>query len=84
MSQVVNLGAARADRTRNAKNWTVVEALRQALDDVESGRLQPSMVYVAFQTADGDLRGYPFVAAGATALETMGLLAQHLHFRSAP
>lgn len=84
MSDVLNLGEARVSKKNSAKAWTVVEALRWALQEVESGRIDATMVYVAFQTRNGDLRGYPQISAGLNDLETVGLLAQHLHFRSTP
>lgn len=82
MSKPVNLGDARAAKFGDCRKWTVVEALRQAVDDVESGRINPKLVYIAFQNPQADGTFYPYIAAGGTNLELQGLLAQHSFYRA--
>jgi hypothetical protein len=81
MAEVVSLNEARAVAAGDCRLWTVVDALRSALADVESGKLDAQMVFVAFRTNPNEsgLVDYKFVAAGGNNIELSGLLAQHLH-----
>lgn len=77
---VDNLGAHRANRTGDCRDWTVTDALREALRQVESGEVKAEMVYVAFSASvPGNKRDFVYQCAGGTKLELIGLLARHLH-----
>lgn len=54
MADIVNLGERRVDKTKDCRDWTVADALREALRQVESGEINPSIAYVALyeQTQD--------------------------------
>jgi hypothetical protein len=79
MGDVENLGKARADRTNDCRDWTVTDALREALRKVESGEIKPEMVYVAFYSHTEDrLCEYDYQCAGGKKIELLGLLTRHL------
>ena len=77
---VESFGKARADKTGDCRNWSVVDALKSALEEVESGRLKPDMVYVAFREKDACRIRFPSVCAGITPFELVALLAKHSYF----
>lgn len=81
-NKIVSLGAERAGRARDARLWKPIEAVRELLADMESGAINPEMIYIAMRYSDGD-GGYahPFLQAGMNDIEVVGLLSQHLHFR---
>lgn len=84
-STIVSLGTARMDRERDCRAWKPVEAVRQLLADIESGVIDPDMIYIAMRAPAGDgSSSFPFVQAGMIDIETVGLLSQHLHFRLMP
>lgn len=75
----ISFAARRAHRTRDCRDWTVLNALRDAIADVESGAIKADAVYVAFVVRNDDgTTGYPYTAAGLSRLETAGTLAMHL------
>ncbi len=47
MVDIVNLGAKRAKSSQNPYDWSVAESLRDTLEQIESGKLTPDMVYIA-------------------------------------
>ncbi len=76
----ISLAKARADKSGDCRDWSVLDALREALRLVESGELDATMVYVAFQTRvpdEPDTVEYRWQCAGATKLELVGLLTRH-------
>ncbi|KIZ39058.1 MULTISPECIES: hypothetical protein [Rhodopseudomonas] len=84
-SDIINLGSVRADRKGDALAWTPLEALRDTVARIERGELNPTMLYIAMRESSGDGGAdHPFVNAGTSNLDCVGLLTQHLHFRCAP
>lgn len=83
--KVVSLGYERAGRARDARLWKPIEAVRQLLAEMEAGEIDPEMIYIAMRYRTGD-DGYahPYLQAGMNDIEVVGLLSQHLHFRSTP
>lgn len=77
------LGPRRADKSGDCRDWSVVDALREALQMIESGELKPDMVYVALSSpAPGNEREFVYKAAGGKRLELIGLLYEHLQQRA--
>jgi len=74
---VTSLEEIRKARSPDSRDWSVVDALREALRRVESGEVDASAVYVAFQTRVAGGSDFSFVSSKLNRLETMGLLAQH-------
>ena len=73
--KVITLSAKRAEQTGNAKDWTVLDALREAIKDIEAGEYKPLAVAILLYSDEGDgQRGFPYVVAGANHLETIGLI----------
>lgn len=72
---VEKLNKHRADKSNDCRDWTVIDALEDALERVKSGEIKSDKVYVAFG-------GGAFSAAGTTRLETIGLLFDHAHDRA--
>lgn len=83
--KIVSLGAERASRAHDARQWKPIEAVRQLLADMEAGVIDPTMIYIAMRYSTGDGgSAHPFMQAGMNDIETIGLLSQHLHFRLTP
>ena len=74
MSNVISL----SEKSKDARHWSVLDALQKALDDVKSGAANPDMVFVAFREQHGDNADYGYVTAGGTNIELCGLLSIHL------
>ncbi len=74
MADIVNLGAERAKSSQNPHDWSVAECLRDTLDQIESGKLTPDMVYIAlgYRGPSGVDLGYRM--AGLSPMEAIGLL----------
>lgn len=85
MSETISLAEARAGKLKDATLWTVADALRAALREIETGQIKPDMVYIALRENDGKgISSYDFMTAGSNSrLEVIGLLAEHMHGRSA-
>lgn len=85
MGDVTNLSEARAHKTGDCREWTVADALRAALREVEAGHINPTMAYVALYVPD-DPEGarYHSFAAGGDTLAITGLVAQHFGRRTSP
>ena len=80
---IVNLGDIRAGRSAYGRDWTPLELLRKLVKDIEDGVRTPDRIYVAMtEKLDDDSTYYPYFSAGMNSIECVGLLAQHLHFRS--
>ena len=77
---VESLNARRADKSGDCRDWSVEDALKDALEQVQLGNIKSEMVYVAFSCDCGnDRREFVYKCAGGTKLELIGLLARHLH-----
>lgn len=80
MSDPVNLNAARMERSKNCKDWTVRDVLEKALKDLDAGVISPDMVYLCIREPGPDNTvDYWHLAAGVTNIEAVGLLAHHLN-----
>lgn len=77
---VTSLGARRAEKTADCREWTPLEALRELIAQIESGEANVDMLYIACY-GDNPTGGvdYLYKAAGGTKIELIGLLARHLH-----
>ncbi len=77
---VESFGKAKAEKTGDCRNWTVADALKAALEEVESGVLNPDMVYIAFRESDdgNGTKRYEYIIAGMTSFDVAGLLTKHL------
>jgi hypothetical protein len=77
------LAIKRTDKSRDCRDWTVVEALKETIRSIEDGETEaPEMVYVALRCKDAENQNlvyYRWFTAGATNMELSGLLTQHLH-----
>lgn len=78
---VVNLAARRAMLESDCRMWTPLDALKDAVRQIENGELKPDMVYIAMRelTDDGMGADWPSIVAGGTAIEINGLLVKHMH-----
>lgn len=81
MTEPVNLNAHRARAAHDSRLWSPLEALKDAVAKIESGELKPDMIYIAMRECDDEanLANWPATIAGATNIETVGLLTMHLH-----
>lgn len=80
---IVNLGDIRAKKNADGRDWTPLELLRKLVKDIEDGVRTPDRIYVAMtEKLDDDSTYYPYFSAGMNSIECVGLLADHLHFRS--
>lgn len=77
---VESFSRAKAEASGDCREWTVVDALRAALADVESGEVKPDMVYIAFREVDDGVMRFPSICAGITRFELTALLAKHMHY----
>lgn len=80
-SEVVDLARLRVDKSGDSRDWTPLDALRDVLDDIESGKINPRIIYIAMECpdADGQHTFFDFQCAGGLKLEYIGLLSRHLH-----
>lgn len=69
-----------AEASGDCRQWTPLDALKQAISEIEAGDLNPEAIYIAFYERDPDNRivSYPFYCAGGTNIQITGLLAHHL------
>ena len=86
MPDPINLAKVRVDRSLDSRDWSVRDALQFAIDQIDSGEIDPKMVYVAMMSKEEKREGrdeatvfYDHVCAGCTNLESAGLLAIHPH-----
>ena len=81
--KIESLATKRAVKSGDCRDWTPLEALKQLIIDIESGKSTPDMLVVCMR----EIRGtdeekrvfYPRVSAGVTQIECLGLLSQHLY-----
>lgn len=85
MSDIHSLNEARAAKEGDCKLWTVADALRAALREIEAGNIGATMVYVALYVPnDPDGARYHSFAAGGDKMAITGLVAQHFGRRTSP
>ena len=85
MADIHHIAEARAAKEGDCKLWTVADALRAALREIEAGRINATMVYVAlYVPSDPDGARYHSFAAGGDTMAITGLVAQHFGRRTAP
>lgn len=81
--EIINLGAARSAKSGNSRDWSVLDALREAIKAVESGEFQADMVYIALTASlEGSEREFTYFTAGGGRLQIIGLLAENLQART--
>lgn len=81
MSEPVSLASRRADKSGDCRDWKPLDALRELIEDIEAGRRNPSIIYVAMES-DIDAKGEAklgYVCAGGSRTELVGLLARHVN-----
>ena len=79
---IESLAKVRTEASGDSRDWTAVDALRDTLNDIETGEIGvPRLIYIAMEceTEDKTLVEYQFQCAGGTKLEYIGLLSRHLH-----
>jgi hypothetical protein len=64
-----------ATRTGDCRLWSPLDALRDAINDIETGDLRPKRLYVAVEDEDGKIK---FFAAAGSKTELKELLKRHL------
>jgi hypothetical protein len=79
MVKIVHLDEVRKEKSDDAADWEVVDALKRALELVESGQLKATSCYLAFMIAEGDSLDRAHVTCAKSHLEILGILAQHMH-----
>ena len=79
MSDTVSLADARAHKTGDCRDWSVLDVLKAVIRDIESGEIAPDMVMVAMREKDDERNwaNFPMYCAGGTTLEIQGLVAKH-------
>jgi hypothetical protein len=78
---VSNLGEHRQARSGDGRDWSPADVLRLALAEIDAGRLDPTMLFIAAKLPD-DANGNGrlwYAQAGADKLQAVGLLHQHAH-----
>ncbi len=76
---LVDLNQRRAKEREHADDWTPLDALKRAIELIESGVAPAEELYVAMSWRDGEKLQYSYVNATANHLTMLGLLTQHLH-----
>jgi hypothetical protein len=74
------LAERRSEQAGDCRQWTPKDALLAALRDIESGKINPTMLVISYREpseVDNEVY-YRYYAAGVTAMEHAGLLAMHL------
>lgn len=79
MTAPINISAARAKQCGDCRLWTPLDALRDTIERIESGKLNPDMLYIAMREVAGSMASWPSTSAGVTSIEAAGLLSAHLH-----
>jgi hypothetical protein len=73
-SRPVNLAKARAERANDAREWTPVDLLRDALARVESGEIKPTQIALYMIEEDETIWRPHCTVAGMTKGEHVALL----------
>lgn len=81
MSDPVSLSSKRAEKSGDCRDATALDILRDLVADIEAGRCDPCMIYVAMldPISDGVHAQLRFACAGGTRTELVGLLTRHVH-----
>ncbi|KKK53850.1 hypothetical protein LCGC14_3090650, partial [marine sediment metagenome] len=76
MDEPVNLAEKRATRDGDCREWTPVDALKTCLREIENGKMNPDILYIAMTERDVEKNEayYDFIVAGGKKLEIVGLL----------
>lgn len=78
-NEPINLNRRRAEKSGDCRHWTVLDALRATIADIEAGTIAPDAVYIAMRQMAPEQRSkYHYAAAGCTNMELCGLLAIHM------
>jgi hypothetical protein len=79
---VVDLQQKRAERTEPI-DTKPIEILKQAIREIEEGRCNPKMIYIAGYSEVGDnIIDYDWWYAGGNKVELLGMLSRHLHLQN--
>ncbi len=83
---VESLNSRRATKSGDCRDWSVEDCLREALQHVVEGTIDPDMVYIAFREKDEEDSSatFPSYCAGVTNIECRGLLFKHLTDLNSP
>ncbi len=77
---ITNLNSKRATKSGDCRDWSAEDCLKEALQAIIEGKIDPDMVYIAFREKDeeNDTAHLPYYCAGVTPIECGGLLFKHL------
>jgi hypothetical protein len=64
----------------DCRKWSCADALRKALADIESGKNNPRMIFIAGVETEGDVDVFPYWVSGGDVLQIMGMLAMHARY----
>lgn len=73
-----NLAMERMHRSGDCREWKPLDALKELIRDIEDGTINPDMLYICMREVKEDSAYFPFVVAGVTEIECLGLLYKHL------
>lgn len=79
MNEPINFALKKVEKTGDCRDWTVLDALKDTISQIEKGEIRPDMVYIAMRDRDkaGDI-GFIATKAGGTFIEIAGLLTMHV------
>jgi hypothetical protein len=75
---VVDLELVRREKSNDARDWSVVDALKEAIANIESGKWKPTMGIMALVEDVGDGTRLVWNAAGCSRFEMLGILASYM------
>lgn len=58
MTDIVNFGVAKAEKTQDSRNWTPEDCLQESLSRVQTGAAKPTAVMVLFLTDTDDDKSF--------------------------
>jgi hypothetical protein len=77
MSKVVDLELIRKERSNDARDWSVLDALKQAIENIETGKWKPTSGIVALVEESAEGQELIWNAAGCNRFELLGLLSTY-------
>jgi hypothetical protein len=77
MGKVVDLELVRKEKSNDARDWSVLDALKQAIENIETGKWKPTSGIVALIEESDEGQQLIWNAAGVTRLEMLGLLSTY-------
>lgn len=81
MSKIKSLGVARAEKSQDCRDWSVIDCLRDTIAQIEAGKINPDQCVVIM------LQRFPktqtwenhWAAAGLTTRDHLALIEIHKH-----